>query len=224
MKTKIQTQDRTDRILTLRLTGIVGNEDEVKLRILALATEKLKVPLTSDDFHVQALLRASAEPNQVKGPPTFLLKFNNVWRRHEIYTARLKLRGTNIYISENLDREKQRLFYQCHLLRKQNVIEQTWSRDLKIYVRTKTGTVIEVKDQQTLNDVGTHPNTTELTQMTTRPSSPMLSPTSSMFVSSPDVFNSNWFTGLTPQDVIDAENKLAVSTSNGLNPFESPRC
>ena len=38
------------------------------------------------------------------------------------------------------------------------------------------------------------------------------------------VFSSNWFTGFTPQDILDAENKLAVSTSNGLNPFESPRC
>ena len=74
VKTKIQTQDRTDRILTLLIPGIVGKEDEVKLRLLALAMEKLKVPLTSDDFHMQALSRASTEQsNQVKGSPTFLL-------------------------------------------------------------------------------------------------------------------------------------------------------
>ena len=114
VKTKIQEQDRIDRILMLRITRILGNEDEVKLQLFALATKKLLVPPTCDDFHMQVLPCASAElSNQAKVTPTFVLKFNKLGD-----AMKCIIRGTNIHISENLDRDKQRLFYQCRLLKK----------------------------------------------------------------------------------------------------------
>ena len=56
----------------------------------------------------------------------------------------MKLNGLSIYISENLNKEEQNIFYICRQLKKEEKIKQTWTRNLKIYVRLNSDEILEV--------------------------------------------------------------------------------
>ena len=59
--------------------------------------------------------------------------------KRKIYTAQDSLRGTNVFVSEDISATQRSLFYQCRQLRKIKAIKDTWTQELSIYVRSHDG-------------------------------------------------------------------------------------
>ncbi|KAK1906207.1 Glutamyl-tRNA reductase [Dissostichus eleginoides] len=62
-----------------------------------------------------------------------------------------KLKGTGIYINEQLTKSNTDIARTARDLRKRNKIEATWTRDCKIFIKTNEGKVSIVKDSEDLS-------------------------------------------------------------------------
>ena len=138
VRRKIDRSERNDKLLTLRVTGLPSKD--TKQRFIQIAAERMESSLSDADFDVHVLAK---QPVSGSSPPV-LLRFTTLWMRNLIYYRRMKLNGLSIYISENLNKEEQNIFYICRQLKKEEKIKQTWTRNLKIYVRLNSHEILEV--------------------------------------------------------------------------------
>ena len=76
------------------------------------------------------------------------------------YIVRGGLRGTEVFLSEDLSVYQRALFFKCREMRRAGKVKQTWTRDLSIYVKTNTDETIKI---ETETDLSTLENTTHRT-------------------------------------------------------------
>jgi hypothetical protein len=66
----------------------------------------------------------------------YLVTLKSVWDAQSIYSQRLlKLRNKNIFISEDLNQQEASIFYKARCLKKANLIQSTWTKDGRTYIR-----------------------------------------------------------------------------------------
>lgn len=78
-------------------------------------------------------IASDGETNMIKKLSS--VQFSSLWIKRQIYAARGRLRGTNVFLSEDLDVTQHALLFKCRELRRQNKIKTAWSQDLRLYVR-----------------------------------------------------------------------------------------
>ena len=121
--------------------------------------------------------------------------------RNLIYYRRMKSNSLSIYISENLNKE-QNIFYICRQLKKEEKIKQTWTRNLKIYIRLNNDEVLEltsIAEAEALKcKQAAHVNTPP------PPNNPADDPTASGSAQSDDIFASITNFGRFTEDSTDA--------------------
>ena len=79
------------------------------------------------------------------------IRFQQDQLKDQVYANRVKLKGTDIYLSECLSREKQKLFYQCRQLRKKSKIKATWTTNENIFIRTLDNELCQVFSEADLD-------------------------------------------------------------------------
>lgn len=166
-----RTQERQKDLI---VSGLDCNTQDVKATFMDTIKDKLKIAIRETDFSLRTMERRNrprtngnqrtlrnnpstsgrtAETADVNQQNKTLCKitFSNIWKKREIYAARGGLKGTDIFLSESLTAQQQELFYKCRVLRREGKIKNTWSQDLKIYVRDLRDVRHEIATQSDLD-------------------------------------------------------------------------
>ena len=108
---------RYERANNLRLTGLEGTATQIKDEFIKLALEKMHVNILDTEIAVHVLT-----PSPTQTTPTtkiaVTLMFSNSWTRRLVYDKRMELRGTNVFVSDDLTKEQAYLLYCCRELRR----------------------------------------------------------------------------------------------------------
>ncbi len=88
--------------------------------------------------------------NQTNNKPVIIVEFYNFWVRRQVYAAKKGLKGTGVFLSEQLPKETNILFYKYRQLRKDNKIKAAWTHELKITVKSNQGTNIKINTEADL--------------------------------------------------------------------------
>jgi hypothetical protein len=86
---------------------------------------------------------SSDQPNYEKSQELkALVTFNSIWELKSIYRERVRaLRNCNIYISEDLTRDEAQIFFLARKLKRNNLIQSTWTEEGDTYIVEQTGTI-----------------------------------------------------------------------------------
>ncbi|XP_072164187.1 uncharacterized protein [Diadema setosum] len=138
-------QEQYSRRNCLRFHGIDETADEdTDQVIIKLVKEKLDIELQSDDLdrshRIPVRVHQRAGERRPPAKP-IIVKFTRYNKRRDVYAARSKLKGTNIYIHEDLTRERSDLLYKTREL--ENVL-RTWTYDGRIFALTKDNKKVKV--------------------------------------------------------------------------------
>ncbi len=126
---KLNVQDKHYRSNNLKVTGLTGNIDEKKEKFITIAKDKLSVDIEQTEITPMRMPR--------EGPVIFRLI--NAWKRVLCYNRRSKLKGSNLYISEDLTQEQSKIFYQARQLRTVGKIFDPWTRNGTTMIRALHG-------------------------------------------------------------------------------------
>ena len=127
------------RLKHLKVTGLQGtNPLELTNNFVDLAKTSLSLQLSTDEF---AVLMSAKMPTR-----SATIVFSNYWKRNMCYNRRTQLKGSNIFIIEYLNPEESKLFYECRQLRKGKIIQNTWTRNNKIYIRRSFNSALAMRE------------------------------------------------------------------------------
>lgn len=132
----IDRQEQYSRRYCLRIYGLRESlEKATNELILNLASDKLKIDL--DDSHIDRSHRVfprqtatARTPNESK-PMPIIVKFTTYKAREKFYRARTLLKGTGIYINEDLSPRNQLLFAKA---RNHQKVKKSWTLYGKLYI------------------------------------------------------------------------------------------
>ena len=110
LQDQTRSQERSVKMNNLRITGIEGNVTEIKTSFVHLAGEKLKVNVKPEDITVTGIPVSNRNTLETRS----LISFNNIWTRNLCYDRRSRLKGTNVYISEDLTKKDSQIFYRTN--------------------------------------------------------------------------------------------------------------
>lgn len=138
----LDAQEQYSRRNCLRIHGIPESGDEASTDdlIVKLATEKLNVNITKDQIDRSHRISPKPRPNQsgvtTGKPRAIIVKFSTYNIRHSFYKARVQLKGTGIYINEDLTTKRQELFT---IARRNPNVKRSWTSDGTIFVVGEDG-------------------------------------------------------------------------------------
>ena len=143
----LKEQELYSRRNCLRIYGIAGspNEDTVAI-VMDLAKQKLGIELTQSEIDRSHRLEIK-HPEGSSGPNPILVKFTRYNMRDNVYRARSKLRGTNIFINEHLTKDRQSLFKKVAAAR---ASRKAWTSDFKITALTTDNRKVRVNTERDL--------------------------------------------------------------------------
>ncbi|PIK42452.1 putative cytochrome P450 2J5 [Apostichopus japonicus] len=128
-------QEQYSRRNCLRIQGIPESPGEsTDELVINLATEKLNVTLTPGEIDRSHRISPRPRANNIANatrPRAIIVKLTSYNTRDRIYRARTSLKGTRIYINEDLTRRNQELFARA---RKHERVNRSWTLDGKIFV------------------------------------------------------------------------------------------
>lgn len=75
--------------------------------------------------------------NKDKVKPTIVVQFSNRKHKVEVLKQARKLKGTGFYINEHLTKKNAEIARQSRVLRKEKKIQSTWTRNGKVFVKSK---------------------------------------------------------------------------------------
>ncbi len=74
------------------------------------------------------------------------------------YQERLKVKGTSIYLSEDLSKDQASLFYKARKKKSQDSIHSAWTKDCKVFIRRSADHERELTSNLTeLSDLAVNP-------------------------------------------------------------------
>ncbi len=89
-------------------------------------------------------------PQKQNKRPTIIIKFVNTKHKIEVLKLAKKLKGTGVYVNEHLTKRNAEIARQARLLKKEKRIQDTWTRNCKVYIRLngtpEQAKVIAVRD------------------------------------------------------------------------------
>lgn len=162
-------QKKHEKLQILKFTGLTCKSLDGKAEVIQCVKEKLQIELTSADIVTRIVGRQmaltseparvppgrnsaqSAVPPSSKQGPAVLVSFLNIWVRKKIYFAKKMLKGSNIFISEDLPKEEGHIFYLCRQLKRQRKIKETWTKELVVYIKDVHDNVCAIKTKDELS-------------------------------------------------------------------------
>lgn len=92
--------------------------------------------------------------NSANDGTNIVVRFNNRRTRDEIYFKRKFLKGSKIFINEHLTASNSKLFKAARDARSQHRIDNTWTKNCKIFIKKHNGTVSWLQHVSQLPDNG----------------------------------------------------------------------
>ena len=137
MARKLEVQEQYSRRNCLRIHGITESQNESTDDIvIKLAKDKMNLFISPDQIdrshRITPRLNANLErPTSRTKPRSIIVKFACYNTRDKFYRARTSLKGTGIFVNEDLTPEKQNLFSS---VRRHERVKRSWTLDGKILV------------------------------------------------------------------------------------------
>ena len=123
----------------------MASADEVTDQvIIKVVKEKLDIDLRPDDLdRSHRMPTRNHQRTGERRPPTkpIIVKFSRYNIRREVYSARFKLRGTNIYVHQDLTRERSNHLFKA---REHEKVAKTWTYDGRLFALTKNSRKVNI--------------------------------------------------------------------------------
>ena len=150
----------SDNLFKLRVTGLKGAlpwkdlaKENMKLKVISMA-KSIDIDLFPIDFSTELISSKNSDgKNVTRG---VLIKFNTIWKKQELYKARIGLTGKDIFLSEILDKKAQELFYLVRQLKRDKIIENCWTFNSTVYAKANGNTIkVQTKEhyQRLIDDL-----------------------------------------------------------------------
>lgn len=88
-----------------------------------------------------------------KSKPAVIIRFISRKPRNDVLRQAKKLKGTNVYINEHLTKKNGDIAREARMLRKQQKITGTWTRNGSVWIKGQDGSVKVIKDMKELEKV-----------------------------------------------------------------------
>jgi len=138
--------EQTKRNHNVIVRGLKQNPDP-NYSFLKMVNEALGIRITENDIKFSAKIELK---NEREGTDSMKVALFDCKLRDEIYSHRIKLKGTDIYISEDLTLKKSSLAYEARQYARQNRDVTTWTSDgmiiLKDSLNSKPRVIRHIKD------------------------------------------------------------------------------
>lgn len=139
---KLDELNQKSRMNSLRLVGIKEETNENLLsKVLHLLNDGLKIKCNT--FEINRVFRIGKFSQNDKKPRSVIVDFVSNMKRNEIYKAKTNLKGTGIFINEDLTDFRFKLLQAA---RKKFGIKDAWSQNCRIFV--KRGNNVEIIHQE----------------------------------------------------------------------------
>ena len=137
LQEKLDEHEQYSRRNCLRFFGIKETQGENTDELVCdLARDRLNIELSPGDIdRSHRITPRNRNFNGITKDKSVIVKFSTYNMRQKVYEARSKLKGTSIFINEDLTGERQQLLYAA---RKSRAIAWTWTQDGKIFAITAT--------------------------------------------------------------------------------------
>ena len=141
---------------SVRIFGVPESNIDLEGAILETANRQMALspPLTKED--ISRCHRVGPKSIQ-SSKRAILVKFTNYRVRARVMSAKKTLKGTNIFVTEYLTKNRASLAFKAREAKRAKNIYDTWTYDGKIIIKTLEGKIVEIK------------NTLELNKLTERP-------------------------------------------------------
>ena len=150
----IEEQEQYSRRNCLRFHGIEETSGEnTDQLVISLVKDKMEIDLRPEDLDRshRVPLRSHQRSSEGRSPvKPIIVKFSRYNVRREVYAARSLLKGTRIYVHEDLTRERSDLLFKAREL--QNVA-RTWTYDGRIFALTKDNRKVKITKESDLERI-----------------------------------------------------------------------
>ena len=211
LQQKVGIQERNERLKHLKVTGLQGtNPMELANNFVNLAKTSLALQLSTDEFAVRMSVKMPAR--------SATIVFSNYWKRTMCYDRRTQLKGSNIFITEDLNPEESKLFYECRQLRKRRIIQNTWTRNNKIYIRRSFNSDSQQIDKiSDLDQLNLDPQPTAIPRTDTN--SPSTSMNGQPIATSSAISTRSSYHSLSDKDSTPNISNVSISSTQAFNGF-----
>ena len=106
-------------------------------------------PADIDRIHRLGKKKSNGQPRPV------LVKFATYRQRNFVFKAKSRLKnysGGRLFVNEDLTKERSNLFFSARKLKKEKKIQDAWTFDGQIIVKTRQGKITTVNSLQQLDD------------------------------------------------------------------------
>ena len=136
LETRIEAQEQHSRRNNLRIHGldVAGSTDEAICALAGKLGFQIKPDEIDQSHYLGPAPKADMEQQESTRPRPIIVRFRSYKTRARFLEARSKLKGTNIYINEDLTARGQKLFYSVRHAKK---IPRAWTIDGRIYAGIK---------------------------------------------------------------------------------------
>ena len=146
MSSKLNDMEQYSRKTNIRINGIpeTGYEtaEDTTLKVIDTLNKTLK-DINVQNEHINIAHRLGKKKTTV--PRQIIVKFHSRMKRDELLKKRRELKGTNIYISEDLTPINQQVLA-CLRKKMPDEVEQSWSNRGRLYYKTRS-------DKDTIKEV-----------------------------------------------------------------------
>ena len=150
----LEEQEQYSRRNCLRIQGIKETEGENTDALVSnIVRDRLKIDISPSDIdRSHRIMPRNRNPDETVKEKCIIVKFATYNMRQRVYQARAKLKGTTIFINEDLTSERQALMYAA---RKCRAISWTWSQDGKIFgITSKDRKRVIIRSRNDLDRLG----------------------------------------------------------------------
>lgn len=150
----------------LRVTGLPTDEAEASEAFLTVVNDKMGMEMTQSDFNLRAITSATPansgeQQDDVSRKAPFItspaavhqVTFSSPANQQRCYRSRVRLKGTDVFVSEDLPAIGQQIFYQCRQLKKKKKIATTWTYQRKIFIKTHQGEMKQINSVSELEEI-----------------------------------------------------------------------
>ena len=137
VQTKCDDLEQYSRRNSVRVQGIPeqSGEDPIEKTLeFANRTLQLNPPLLPSD--VDRAHRVGRTPTHGR-PRPLLIKFATYQQRFRVMKGRTLLKGTSMYVNEDLTRARTKLMFEARAAKREGKVQEYWSSDGRIYVKVK---------------------------------------------------------------------------------------
>ena len=142
LEERLDEMEQYSRRNSIRISGVAETTD-----VSEFISAKLNIDVSDQIDRCHPVGKRNADDK----PRPLLVKFLNYGSREKVLKGRSKLKGSGIYINEDLTKSRSEIASKCKSLKKEKKITNTWIRDGTIFVKRIDDRVIRINSSRQLS-------------------------------------------------------------------------